>query len=222
MQPNMYAPQAQRTWHQHFCCWCGDCDAQGWGSCCLSVFLPFIPFGWNRQRAFAKHGLLWGLAFFVLWLANILVQSLAREEHCEWDDDFNRDCESRPTVVGGILIAAFGIGLIALGYKNRLDLRARFGIEGNPSYPVTDLLLWICCSTCALCQETRTMMHNQVENGLWAGPAGMAQVVVTGKPAPGQGGSQYPPAQPSFEAPALVVAQQNLDGTSEYDRKLAV
>ena len=34
-----------------------------------------------------------------------------------------------------------------------------------------DLAAWICCPSCALCQETRTLAANNVEAGVWRGRA---------------------------------------------------
>uniref|UniRef100_A0A7S0WWC7 PLAC8 family protein n=1 Tax=Chlamydomonas leiostraca TaxID=1034604 RepID=A0A7S0WWC7_9CHLO len=56
----------------------------------------------------------------------------------------------------------------------RTALRERFGIAGSRR---EDCLLWACCAPCTLAQETRTLMHNNVVEGVWQGPhAGYAAV----------------------------------------------
>ena len=30
-----------------------------------------------------------------------------------------------------------------------------------------DYFYWLCCGPCTLCQETRTLSHNNVEDGVW-------------------------------------------------------
>lgn len=54
--------------------------------------------------------------------------------------------------------------LVGYGAYRRKQLRERFGIPGHFA---TDLVLWMFCMNCALAQETRTMMHHHVENGVW-------------------------------------------------------
>ena len=49
----------------------------------------------------------------------------------------------------------------------RAALRRRFGLPGSAC---GDALAWLCCAPCALCQETRTLAHNHVEDGFWLGP----------------------------------------------------
>jgi Cys-rich protein (TIGR01571 family) len=50
--------------------------------------------------------------------------------------------------------------------RRRTALRERFGIEGTTT---NDQLLYVCCGPCALAQETRTLMHEQVHEGVWYG-----------------------------------------------------
>ncbi|GFH20301.1 uncharacterized protein HaLaN_17396 [Haematococcus lacustris] len=63
--------------------------------------------------------------------------------------------------------------LITYAARRRTMMRERFGIPGSSR---ADCCLWTWCAPCALAQETRTMMHNNVEEGLWLGPH---QVVYT-------------------------------------------
>jgi hypothetical protein len=47
-----------------------------------------------------------------------------------------------------------------------MQLRERFGIRGSA---VSDLCVWLWCSPCALCQETRTLELRGVREGVWLG-----------------------------------------------------
>ncbi|MEW5302254.1 MAG: hypothetical protein WDW36_005056 [Sanguina aurantia] len=50
--------------------------------------------------------------------------------------------------------------------RSRQEMRTRFGIPGTF---VGDLALWTFCAPCALAQETRTLMHANVSEGMWHG-----------------------------------------------------
>ena len=52
------------------------------------------------------------------------------------------------------------------GYR-RQQIRNRFNIRGTEC---GDYVAWLCCPVCALCQETRTLAHNQVWASLPAQP----------------------------------------------------
>ncbi len=51
----------------------------------------------------------------------------------------------------------------------RAALRRRFGISARGG-ACADVTAWLCCPACALCQETRTLSHNNVTAGFWLGP----------------------------------------------------
>jgi Cys-rich protein (TIGR01571 family) len=69
-----------------------------------------------------------------------------------------------------IAIAALGLTLfvyVTLFFaRRRTALRETFGIDGTPK---EDCLLYAFCAPCALAQETRTLMHEQVHGGVWYG-----------------------------------------------------
>lgn len=58
--------------------------------------------------------------------------------------------------------------IIVLGARLRTAMRERFGIEGSR---FKDVVAWLCCMPCAMCQEARTMAVNNVEAGVWHGTA---------------------------------------------------
>lgn len=74
---------------------------------------------------------------------------------------------------GPRLCALAALGITVLAYTmywaslRRTALRERFGIAGSRT---EDCAVWACCAPCALAQETRTLMHNNVTEGLWHGP----------------------------------------------------
>lgn len=65
-----------------------------------------------------------------------------------------------------ILSTVAGAAAIGLGAWRRMQLRERFGIRGSA---VSDLCVWLWCSPCALCQETRTLELRGVREGVWLG-----------------------------------------------------
>lgn len=69
------------------------------------------------------------------------------------------------------LLVAFAVACIVyasyFAAMRRKNMREKFGIE---STFCSDWLLWLMCAPCAVTQETRTLMHNHVEEGLWHGP----------------------------------------------------
>lgn len=65
------------------------------------------------------------------------------------------------------------VGVLAVGAgtvyaaSRRTQIRELLGIEGSP---VGDLCAWLWCAGCALCQETRTLAHHRVVDGVVHGP----------------------------------------------------
>ena len=92
----------------------------------------------------------------------------------------------------------------------RIQMRRRFGLPGDD---VRDYTAWLLCPACALCQETRTLAHNRVDNGMWHGPLARAPCVGTvAMPPPMQAfPGAYPAAAPApFPgAPPAAYPQQH-------------
>lgn len=81
---------------------------------------------------------------------------------------------------------------MATGYR-RFQIRQRFGIQGSEC---GDYAAWLCCPTLALCQETRTLAANQVEDGVWAGWRGPQASPVVTRPVHGfHAAAGYTPVQ---------------------------
>eukprot|EP00884_Botryococcus_braunii_P003071 jgi/Botrbrau1/12765/Bobra.0238s0004.1 len=85
---------------------------------------------------------------------------------------------------GAIDVVAVIIGAAWLSRK-RTQIRQRFGIEGSWC---KDFCLFCWCNACALAQEYRTLVHNNVDDGTWQGPGRGFE----------SGGEMKPPLQQSM------------------------
>eukprot|EP00252_Welwitschia_mirabilis_P018495 TRINITY_DN4110_c0_g1_i7.p1 TRINITY_DN4110_c0_g1~~TRINITY_DN4110_c0_g1_i7.p1 ORF type:complete len:175 (+),score=25.42 TRINITY_DN4110_c0_g1_i7:108-632(+) len=70
----------------------------------------------------------------------------------------------------GLLYLAIASFLLMAAYAGyfRSQMRSRFNIKGRDS-PFDDCLHHLFCSSCALCQEARTLEINNVQEGVWHG-----------------------------------------------------
>lgn len=149
----------------HECC--GDGHKLGLLTCMASCLLPWMAIGLNIRRAFGASALLWMAFFLVLYLPqyyNVYVYSFVDFE----EDSTGQMVSALIYFVGGLTT---GVLIVAIGAYNRMRMRRRFMLPGNSE---TDIFLWLCCSPCALCQETRTLVRNGVSDGVWRGPEGLA------------------------------------------------
>jgi len=67
--------------------------------------------------------------------------------------------------LAGLVLALFVYAAVFLA-RRRTAIRERYGIDGTRR---EDCLLYTFCAPCALAQETRTLMHEQVHDGIWYG-----------------------------------------------------
>jgi Cys-rich protein (TIGR01571 family) len=83
-----------------------------------------------------------------------------------------------------VVSSIFGI---IYAVRARTAMRTKFGIPGSRC---RDAAAWTFCGPCALCQETRTLAHNNVHEGVWFGetvlatPAGHPFMPAVQQPAP--------------------------------------
>nr|BAE53693.1 CW80Cd404 protein [Chlamydomonas sp. W80] len=94
-------------------------------------------------------------------------------DHGMWGEDgphgIPRECVAR---VAPAYVAITGVFLALAVYmtlffaRRRTALRERYGIAGTAR---EDCLLYAFCTPCALAQETRTLIHEQVHDGIWYG-----------------------------------------------------
>lgn len=101
------------------------------------------------------------------------------------------ECANAITLGNIVHFLLWVLGILGVLYASRVraQIRTRFGIKG--SY-LGDFCAWFWCSSCALCQETRTLMHNNVTEGAWLGPTCLTS---------GKGASAGP--VPKYNAPAI-------------------
>jgi Cys-rich protein (TIGR01571 family) len=98
------------------------------------------------------------------------------DDHFNHNDDFHRHgpaCREARRHLGmtwGVLVLSFLAGAVYAA-RMRTKIRSQFGIPGSRC---GDLWTWLFCGACALCQETRTLWHNNVHEGLWFGPTLLA------------------------------------------------
>ena len=143
-------------------CSSADCHA-GW----LACLLPCVAWAHNQHRAFAvafvPQLLLYLLLVYALRSAAVTVVA-----SCElWDASTpSAGCHAASMLTASSYWAIASAFSLFAAWR-RAALRRRFGIAGSAC---GDAAAWLCCPACALCQETRTLAHNRVENGFWCGP----------------------------------------------------
>lgn len=86
-------------------------------------------------------------------------------EHC----DTVADCTAAVRVFVGVTMFTYFLTVVGAIYAahHRSQIRRKFGIAGSF---LGDCCAWYWCGACALCQETRTLWHNNVVDGVWLGP----------------------------------------------------
>lgn len=149
-------------------------------SCALSTLLPCVAWASNQSRAFAlsfaSQLLLYLLLAYLLRFAAIsLISGCALEERAQrrehgrggYDPAFDATCRAASAAVSAwwwLFTCAFSL----YAAHRRGLLRSKFGISGGV---LGDFFAWLFCPACALCQESRTLAHARVEEGIWVGPA---------------------------------------------------
>jgi Cys-rich protein (TIGR01571 family) len=68
-----------------------------------------------------------------------------------------------------LLYIPLTLGFLVYAAYRRNQMRKKFNIPGDEW---EDYFSWLCCGPCALCQETRTLAGNSVEDGAWPGDQG--------------------------------------------------
>lgn len=94
--------------------------------------------------------------------------SEAMDELLEYDEEamaWNK-CMT-PYSVASLFSWSITFVFFAYAGWRRIQIRKKFQIPGDDTL---DYASWIFCAPCALCQETRTLAHNNVDNGAWHGP----------------------------------------------------
>ncbi|CAK9176774.1 unnamed protein product [Ilex paraguariensis] len=118
-----------------------------------SACCPCYRFGKNMRRAGFGSCLLQGTVYCILAVAALLniLAFLVTRKHC--------------FLYFGI---AFTVSVgIYLGFY-RSQIRKKFNIQGSDSF-LDDCLYHLICPCCTLCQESRTLEMNNVQDGTWHG-----------------------------------------------------
>mmetsp|Transcript_11769 Transcript_11769/g.32076 ORF Transcript_11769/g.32076 Transcript_11769/m.32076 type:complete len:230 (+) Transcript_11769:119-808(+) len=173
-----------KTWRSPWYCCLGECSLMDWLACCTVANVPCLAFGWNQMRAFqmtwwkecAKYIAATMVITTMIHVANSLITPNIKTSDAPGGGRQAQMPSDDQKLAGVILILVASVGglLFALWMASRRGmLRSRFNIKGTQC---SDRCLWLCCPSCALCQETRTLMHNRVEEGVWHGPPRMAEM----------------------------------------------
>ena len=81
-------------------------------------------------------------------------------QHAAW-----QACNAQSNrAIGGTIVLLFT--LLLYGGVRRIAMRKKFNLPGKA---LDDVCAWIFCAWAALCQETRTLRHNAVLQGVWQG-----------------------------------------------------
>ncbi|KAJ9136260.1 hypothetical protein P3X46_033352 [Hevea brasiliensis] len=118
-----------------------------------SLCCPCYRFGKNMRRAGFGYCFLQETVYCILALSALLnfIAFIITKRHCFL-----------------YLAVAFTISIgMYLGFF-RTQMRKKFNIRGSDS-SLDDSVYHIFCSCCALCQESRTLEMNNVQNGTWHG-----------------------------------------------------
>ena len=81
-------------------------------------------------------------------------------------------------VLSGGYLLIYVAGIVYFAYR-RTQIREKFGILGSR---LGDFCAYFWCAPCALCQETRTLWHNNVNHGVWVGPVEYTTTVTATAP----------------------------------------
>eukprot|EP00243_Klebsormidium_subtile_P005928 TRINITY_DN2452_c0_g1_i1.p1 TRINITY_DN2452_c0_g1~~TRINITY_DN2452_c0_g1_i1.p1 ORF type:complete len:242 (-),score=15.12 TRINITY_DN2452_c0_g1_i1:380-1105(-) len=144
---------------------CGCCDKRD-DRCCLTCWFPYTTFGQAMQRTGLGRCVPQAITHFALGIgAFIVLLIIAAASGIGW------------LIYVGILLMICGW---SYGGYWRYQMRRRFNISGGSL--IEDVCLHMWCSTCAICQEWRTLEENRVQGGVWQGPAPKATAIVVGQP----------------------------------------
>ncbi|MCL7025370.1 hypothetical protein MKW94_001678 [Papaver nudicaule] len=131
----------------------------------LSFFCSFCVFGWNMERLGFGNMYVHIATFLLFCLAPFWIFNLAA---------INIDNENVRGALGvtGIILCIFGLlygGFWRIQMRKRFNLPASNFCCGNPE--VTDCLQWLCCCSCSLAQEVRTVdFYEIVEDKYYGRP----------------------------------------------------
>ncbi|XP_008775767.2 uncharacterized protein LOC103696045 [Phoenix dactylifera] len=179
----------QRMWEGHVLDCFEDRRIAIESACC-----PCYRFGRNMRRAKLGYCFLQGTVYFVLAIL-VLFNLIA----------FGMTKQHSFLFIGVASVISFGI---YLGYF-RTRMRKQFNIRGSDNY-LDDCVNHLICPCCTLCQESRTLEMNNVQDGVWHG---RGDTICLGS---GEGNKafialQKPPLMPT-RSPELCSMERKSDG----------
>jgi len=208
-RPFMYRPveteQEERHWDGHLLqCWGSECSLLGWLVCCVVMWVPCLAYGRNMNQALRKSFFWQAVLYFLLAMGlQGLVNSMV-EITCPfktWErmgangemvEVMHKSC-LKYHYVRSAFYPLYFVGIIYFAYR-RNEVREKFNIAGSS---MGDFLSWLCCASCALCQETRTIAL-YIRDGEWIGRRGANGGYAS---LPGQSSSPEPYRPPQPTAP---------------------
>lgn len=149
-------------------CFAG-CDRVAWGSVAATCVVPYVVFGFNMKKAL-RLSVVWQTILFFILAPLVYYVGFgtygAAAEHCKTPDTPEcRSAMANASKFQGIMGILAVLGIVYAAWR-RGQLRNKFGISGST---LGDCCIWYWCGLCALCQETRTLWHNNVNDGVWFG-----------------------------------------------------
>jgi Cys-rich protein (TIGR01571 family) len=109
--------------------------------------------------------------------SDVVVNSTDVEQAHQYDS-----CMAKWNILD-LLYIPLTLGFLIYAAYRRFQMRKRFNIPGDEW---ADYFSWLCCGPCALCQETRTLAGNSVEDGYWpeekGNGSGEQQPLIFGQP----------------------------------------
>ena len=208
-RPFMYRPvdtePLERHWDGHLLqCWGSECSLLGWLVCCVVMWVPCLAYGRNMEQALRKSFFWQAVLYFLLAmglqsLVNAMVEITCpfktwerMDTNGELVEVLHRSC-LKYHYARAAFYPLYFVGIIYFAYR-RNEVRERFNIAGSS---MGDFLSWLCCASCALCQETRTIAL-YIKDGHWIGRGGANSGYAT---VPGQDSSPEPYRPPEPTAP---------------------
>ncbi|XP_010927845.2 uncharacterized protein [Elaeis guineensis] len=180
----------QRMWEGHVLDCFEDRRIAIESACC-----PCYRFGRNMRRANLGSCFLQGTVYFILALF-VLFNLIA----------FGITKRHSILFIGVASVISFGI---YLGYF-RMRMRKQFNIRGSDNY-LDDCVNHLICPCCTLCQESRTLEMNNVQDGVWHGRGDTICLGTGGEGNKALIALQKPPLMPTG-SPGLCSMERKSDG----------
>lgn len=186
----------QRMWEGHVLDCFEDQRIAIESACC-----PCYRFGKNMRRANLGPCFLQGIVYFVLALL-VLFNLIA----------FGTTKRHSFLFIGVASAISFGVYLSYF----RTRMRRQFNIRGSNSY-LDDCVNHLVCPCCTLCQESRTLEMNNVQDGVWHGRGDTICLGSGGEGSKVFIALQKPPLMPTMSPEACCMERASDDGEHSWN-----